>query len=147
MFRVLRRFGLPAVMALGGCAPVSIVPLEECSERQEMVELPPERDAAGTSLVDTFHSTAGCTITFEVRLLFERSVGPDVHLWDPVSGANYELRVEPEGPLGRLEQGVLPEDGRVTVDTVEGNTSAQLTIFPTPGTGVKGKQTAVVVLD
>jgi len=128
---------------LAGCATVSIVPFEECSTRDLLVELPADR-LGSTVLEQQYHATAGCTITFEVRRSNPLASGPDAHLWDPLSGVNYELRVEPEGPLGRLERGALPEDGRVIVATVEGNTSVQLTIFPP---GIWAKETALVLLD
>ncbi len=132
---------LVALVALGGCAQEYIAPFEECSARlDDKVEIPVDHDPALTTMLQTYHSTAGCTITFEVR---KPSLSSH-YLWHPVSGADYELRIEPEGPIGRLERGVLAADGLVTVDTVEGNTSVQLTIFPP---GVAYKRTAIVFLD
>lgn len=84
---------------------------------------------APPSLNDTYHSTAGCTILFDVMEYHTLIASANDPRWTPISGLNYELRVLPLEPDGRHETGRLPSDGRIIVPTVTGNRSVVLTVF------------------
>ncbi len=131
-----------------GCnLTVGIFPSEQCPARPVPVEL--TMDPPDLSLdPEVFHSTAGCTIQFDVREYHVYISSPYDPRWTPISGLRYEVRVEPEGTLGRFESGVLGDDGRVSVSTVEGNTAVMLTVFvPDPTGNQESSRSTLVYLD
>jgi len=136
-------------MVLAGCnLTVGIFPFEQCPPRPVAVEIQPDPEGPVPTFETRFHSTAGCTIVFDVRQYRVLTTNADDPRWEPIGGLDYELRIEPEGPLGRLEQGVLPEDGRLTVPTVAGNTSVWLTVFvPDSRSNTVNQEVAAVFLD
>jgi len=135
---------------MSGCGVVvGIFPSEKCSERSVPVELAKDPDNS-IGLTDIYYSTAGCTIVFDVKEFHVIVPDPNVDpRWTAIGGLDYEVRVEPEGPSGRLETGVLPDDGRVSVPTVTGNTAVMLTIYvpdPQSASGVYERR-AIVYLE
>lgn len=137
-----------AALAAGCDRTVGIFPSEACRAQQVLVELTAD-DSFPPTHYDTYHSTAACTIVFDVREYHVFVPDSSDPRWTPAYGLDYELRVEPEGPQGRLETGRLPGDGRVTAETVEGNTQVILTVYVPSATnpGVIYDQVAVVELD
>lgn len=149
LFRYLAFAVVAAGGSLFGCnLTIAVFPFEQCSPRSTPVELPPDPEDL-TPLTVEYHSTAGCTITFQVMAYSIIVVNPSDPRWTPYGGFDYEVRVEPEGPIGRLEQGVVPEDGRVVVPTVEGNTLVAMTVFMPDESQTSGfiEHTAIVHLD
>ncbi len=147
---------LAGSLVWAGCnLTIGFFPLQQCPPRMLEVEIPEDATAPPTG-VARFHSTAGCTIIFCVKSFRTLLVETDQPRWQPIGGLDYELLVEPyhaahgDGPppLGRLEQGVLPEDGRVTVPTEPGHTSVRLTVFVPDGRfGDITERVAIVTLD
>ncbi len=107
---------------------------EQCESRPGLGVL--VQDTSSNVAADPqFQSTAGCTIVIDVKQksMLEGSIfdgnGEINNKYTPLSGHDYEVRVEPLEPDGRLETGVLGADGRVTIPTSGGHTSVMLTVY------------------
>lgn len=116
--------------AVCGCfgRVIDIFPSQQCPPRDLIVALMTDPDAP-PSLKDTYYSTAGCTIQFEVMEYHVLIVDPNDPRWTPAGGLKYELRVSPLVPDGREETGNLPSDAKLIIPTVSGNRSVVLTVF------------------
>ncbi len=133
-----------SLLFLSGCRwLIEFRAYQQCPERPVLIALVEEPQVNVTD-PPTFRSTAGCMIVFEVR---HRSY--DGISSDPLSGHEYEVRVEPVEPDGRIDTGVLGEDGRVIVQTEVGHTAVTITVFLQDDLEPDGvlEETAVVLLD
>ncbi len=138
-----RRATFPALAicaaGVGGCfgRVIDIFPSQQCPPRDLIVALSTDPDAS-PSLHDEYHSTAGCTIHFDVMEFHVLITDSNDPRWTPAGGLKYELRVLPLEPDGREETGILPSDAKVSVPTVAGNRSVVLTVYAEeyrPGSG------------
>jgi len=112
------------LFCLSGCRwLIGFKAYQQCPARPVLIALPQE---PGVNVSDpvTFRSTAGCTIVFEV---IHRSYTGEHD--EPLRDQDYEVRVEPVEPNGRIERGTLPPDGRVTVPTEASHTAVTITVF------------------
>lgn len=130
---------------------IDIFPSQQCPPRDLIVALTTDPEAP-PSLNDTYSSTAGCTILFDVMEYHTLIANWNDPRWTPIGGLKYELRVLPLEPDGRHETGTLPSDGRIIVPTVTGNRSVVLTVFAEeyrPGSDepIPFEVTALVYLD
>lgn len=135
---------IASVLFLSGCTwLIDFVPYQQCPERPILIALVEEPQVYVTD-PPTFRSTAGCTIVFEVRHLSHDGIS-----WDPLTDKEYEVRVEPVEPDGRIETGVLGAGGRVTVQTDVGHTAVTITVFLPEDREPDGiqEETAIVYLD
>lgn len=133
-----------ALLFLSGCRwLIEFKAYQQCPERPMLIALAQEPVVSITDPT-TFRSTAGCTIVFEVRHRSYDGVNSD-----PLPFQQYEVRVEPVEPDGRIEQGTLPADGRVTVTTDVGHTAVTITVFLPADYEEDGihEESAIVYLD
>ncbi|MEK6642957.1 MAG: hypothetical protein AABZ08_03545 [Planctomycetota bacterium] len=132
---------------------VAFFPFEQCEPRPVLVALAPD-SSDNVAATPVYHSTAGCTIIIDVK---QGSIftDDDSKWWtpydpyDPISGQEYEVWVEPLEPDGRVETGVLGSDGRVTIPTSEGHTSVTLTVYLPDDRAEDGvdEETVIIQLD
>lgn len=133
-----------ALLFLSGCRwLIEFKAYQQCPVRPVLIELAQE-PMVNIADPTTFRSTAGCTIVFEVR---HRSY--DGMTSDPLHSREYEVRVEPVEPDGRIETGTLAADGRVTVPTEAGHTAVTITVFLPADYEEDGihEESAIVYLD
>lgn len=140
-----------ACLLAAGCNwLVKFFPFEQCEPRPVMVALVQDATSIDAA-TPVFQSKAGCTIVIDVK---QGSIltDDDSNWWtpydpyDPISGQEYEVWVEPLEPDGRVETGVLGADGRVTIPTSEGHTSVTLTVYLPNDRYVNGFETPRVVV-
>ncbi len=126
---ILARIAAAALTAgllfcLSGCRwLIDFKAYQQCPARPVLVALVKE-PAVYVSDPITFRSTAGCTIVFDVLHRYYDGVTSE-----PLRDQEYEVRVEPVEPNGRIIHGTLPPDGRVTVPTEVGHTAVTITVF------------------